>query len=206
MLERAGEAGVVPQHADLVEGVVYFVSPRGPDHARAARALVRSARPVADGWVVGVQLPVRLGPASEPEPALYVAAGPEDRYRSTHPGPDELLLVVEVSGPALTYDLTTELDVGGDRIRMLAELEVEALARRDLGVDVVASNASCIFDAELTMAAEHVVKVLGWYDNEWGPRAPFPPRRTQCARDRRSRRRAHVRRSRAGAAVPAGRT
>lgn len=34
--------------------------------------------------------------------------------------------------------------------------------------DVVGDAASCVFDAELTMAAEHVVKVLAWYDNEWG--------------------------------------
>jgi glyceraldehyde 3-phosphate dehydrogenase len=34
--------------------------------------------------------------------------------------------------------------------------------------DVVGDPASCVFDAELTMAADHVVKVLGWYDNEWG--------------------------------------
>jgi len=34
--------------------------------------------------------------------------------------------------------------------------------------DIVGNPASCIFDAELTMAAGNVVKVLGWYDNEWG--------------------------------------
>jgi len=34
--------------------------------------------------------------------------------------------------------------------------------------DIVGDPASCVFDAELTMAADHVVKVLGWYDNEWG--------------------------------------
>ena len=34
--------------------------------------------------------------------------------------------------------------------------------------DIVGDPASCIFDAELTMAAGNVVKVLGWYDNEWG--------------------------------------
>ena len=34
--------------------------------------------------------------------------------------------------------------------------------------DVVGDPASCIFDAEMTMAAGNVVKVLGWYDNEWG--------------------------------------
>ena len=34
--------------------------------------------------------------------------------------------------------------------------------------DIVGNPASCIFDAELTMARGTVVKVLGWYDNEWG--------------------------------------
>jgi len=34
--------------------------------------------------------------------------------------------------------------------------------------DIVGNPASCVFDAELTMAKGKVVKVLGWYDNEWG--------------------------------------
>src|SRR5437867_3010421 len=34
--------------------------------------------------------------------------------------------------------------------------------------DIVGSSYSCIFDSELTMASHQMVKVLGWYDNEWG--------------------------------------
>jgi glyceraldehyde 3-phosphate dehydrogenase len=34
--------------------------------------------------------------------------------------------------------------------------------------DIVGNPASCVFDAELTMTKGKVVKVLGWYDNEWG--------------------------------------
>jgi glyceraldehyde 3-phosphate dehydrogenase len=34
--------------------------------------------------------------------------------------------------------------------------------------DIVRSPYSCIFDSELTMASAGMVKVLGWYDNEWG--------------------------------------
>ncbi len=34
--------------------------------------------------------------------------------------------------------------------------------------DIVGSPASCTFDAKLTMALGDMVKVLGWYDNEWG--------------------------------------
>ena len=34
--------------------------------------------------------------------------------------------------------------------------------------DIVGSPASCTFDALATMAIGNMVKVLGWYDNEWG--------------------------------------
>ena len=34
--------------------------------------------------------------------------------------------------------------------------------------DIVGSSYSCIFDSQLTMASGRMVKVLGWYDNEWG--------------------------------------
>ena len=34
--------------------------------------------------------------------------------------------------------------------------------------DIVGNPASCIFSARDTMASARVVKVLGWYDNEWG--------------------------------------
>ena len=34
--------------------------------------------------------------------------------------------------------------------------------------DVVGNPSSCVFDAGLTMAMEHLVKISGWYDNEWG--------------------------------------
>jgi glyceraldehyde 3-phosphate dehydrogenase len=34
--------------------------------------------------------------------------------------------------------------------------------------DIVGSPSSCIFDSELTMVNGALVKVFGWYDNEWG--------------------------------------
>ncbi len=34
--------------------------------------------------------------------------------------------------------------------------------------DIVGSPASCTIDAKLTMALGNMIKVFGWYDNEWG--------------------------------------
>ncbi len=37
-----------------------------------------------------------------------------------------------------------------------------------VSTDIVGDPASCIFDSKLTMTSGNMVKVLGWYDNEWG--------------------------------------
>jgi glyceraldehyde 3-phosphate dehydrogenase len=37
-----------------------------------------------------------------------------------------------------------------------------------VSADIVGNPASCIFSAVDTMANARMVKVLGWYDNEWG--------------------------------------
>ena len=34
--------------------------------------------------------------------------------------------------------------------------------------DIVTNPHSCVFDSDLTMSMGTLVKVLGWYDNEWG--------------------------------------
>jgi glyceraldehyde 3-phosphate dehydrogenase len=34
--------------------------------------------------------------------------------------------------------------------------------------DIVTNPHSCIFDSDLTMSMGSLVKILGWYDNEWG--------------------------------------
>jgi len=37
-----------------------------------------------------------------------------------------------------------------------------------VSVDIVGNNHSSIFDSGMTMASGNMVKVLSWYDNEWG--------------------------------------
>ena len=37
-----------------------------------------------------------------------------------------------------------------------------------VSTDIVTDPASCVFDAGMTNANGNMVKVLGWYDNEWG--------------------------------------
>ena len=50
------------------------------------------------------------------------------------------------------------------RLAGVLRYSTDALVSRD----VIGDRASCVFDSPLTEASERLVKVFGWYDNEWG--------------------------------------
>jgi glyceraldehyde 3-phosphate dehydrogenase len=59
-----------------------------------------------------------------------------------------------------------------DAFRQAAEGELSGILEYSkapiVSSDIVGNPASCIFDSPLTMSNGNSVKVLGWYDNEWG--------------------------------------
>ncbi|HEX7307667.1 type I glyceraldehyde-3-phosphate dehydrogenase [Lentzea sp.] len=90
---------------------------------------------------------------------------------------DGLAVRVPVEDGSLT-DLTVRLAEPAT-VGQVNRAFAEAAARHMKGIlryttdpvvsrDIIADPASCVFDASLTKAQGHVVKVMGWYDNEWG--------------------------------------
>ena len=63
-------------------------------------------------------------------------------------------------------------DEVNDAFRQAADGELSGILEYSeapiVSSDIVGNPASCIFDSALTMANGGSVKVLGWYDNEWG--------------------------------------
>jgi glyceraldehyde 3-phosphate dehydrogenase len=51
-----------------------------------------------------------------------------------------------------------------DRLRGVLRVSDEPL----VSSDIVGDPASCVLDGALTQAAGELVKIFGWYDNEWG--------------------------------------
>ena len=51
-----------------------------------------------------MQAPLRLRPHSEPQPDLLLLKPREDLYAEAHPGPEDVLLLVEVADASGTYD------------------------------------------------------------------------------------------------------
>jgi glyceraldehyde 3-phosphate dehydrogenase len=37
-----------------------------------------------------------------------------------------------------------------------------------VSTDIIGNSHSCIFDSQLTSITGHMVKIMGWYDNEMG--------------------------------------
>src|SRR2546423_1534960 len=60
--------------------------------------------PLGERAVVRVQQPIIVGNDSEPQPDLVVARPPRSIYRTRHPGPSDIFLVIEVSDSSLAYD------------------------------------------------------------------------------------------------------
>ena len=104
---RMGEVGILApdERVELIEGEVVEMAPIGSRHAgmvgRLNRLLVQAAGHRA---LVFVQSPVRLSRTSEPQPDFAVLKPRADDYQSAIPGPDEVLLLVEIAETSLKYD------------------------------------------------------------------------------------------------------
>ncbi|MFP4634295.1 MAG: type I glyceraldehyde-3-phosphate dehydrogenase [Nitriliruptoraceae bacterium] len=80
------------------------------------------------------------------------------------------------SGSVTDLSLVLEREVDRDEINAALKQAAEGELRGILeytedpivSIDIVGNPHSCIFDGQATMATGTLVKVLGWYDNEWG--------------------------------------
>ncbi len=104
---RMGQAGILreDERVELIEGELVMNSPISSRHAACVDRLTALLVPALTGRaIVRVQSPLRLGTHSEPEPDLMLLRYREDFYRDAHPGPEDVLLVIEVSESSLAYD------------------------------------------------------------------------------------------------------
>ncbi len=75
-------------------------------------------------------------------------------------------LTVRVATEDVTADQVNRAfaDAANGRLKSVLRHTEEPIVSRD----IIGDPASCVFDAALTKVEGAVVKVFGWYDNEWG--------------------------------------
>jgi Uma2 family endonuclease len=108
--ERMVELGFFDEdeHVELLDGVLVQMSPHGWRHAEVIEWLSNElARAIDRSLSVRVQLPIALGPYSEPEPDIAVVR--RSRRRREHPR--EVLLVIEVATDPARIDRSAKLAI-----------------------------------------------------------------------------------------------
>ena len=75
-------------------------------------------------------------------------------------------LVVQLGGEATVDDVNAAFEAAASDGPLQPYLEYSSQPL--VSSDIKENPHSCILDSQLTMGGGHMVKVFGWYDNEWG--------------------------------------
>jgi glyceraldehyde 3-phosphate dehydrogenase len=112
-------------------------------------------------------IPTTTGAAKAVSLVLPELKGKLDGFALRVPVPDGSVtdLVVELSREATKDEINAAYKQAAE-----GELKGFLYYTEDpiVSSDIVGSPASCTFDSQLTMVQGTQVKVIGWYDNEWG--------------------------------------
>lgn len=111
--DRMAGAGILGEHdrVELIDGEIIDMAPIGSDHAgtvnRLNEALVLA---FAGRAIVSPQNPVRIDDFNEPQPDFAVLRRRADFYAAgERPGPDDVLLLIEVADSSLRFDRTVKV-------------------------------------------------------------------------------------------------
>jgi Uma2 family endonuclease len=112
--ERMADQGIFRENErlELIDGEIIRMSKIKSPHAGCVSWLDRelNVRPTHRASV-RCQSPIQLDDHTEPEPDIAIAKWREDDYRSAHPAPSDLLLVIEVMDTSATYDREVKLPI-----------------------------------------------------------------------------------------------
>ncbi|HSH60178.1 MAG TPA: Uma2 family endonuclease [Acidimicrobiales bacterium] len=104
---RMAEAGIFDEddRVELLEGEIVDMAPIGSRHAACVKRLNRFfSERLPEQVTVAVQDPVRLSEVSESQPDLMLLHPRSDDYAGGHPGPEDVLLLIEVADTTAAWD------------------------------------------------------------------------------------------------------
>ena len=108
------DAGILApdERVELIDGEIIPMSPIGDRHAYSVDELNELLITRLRGRArVRSQNPIRPGSRLEVQPDVAILRQREDGYSSGHPGPDDVLLIIEVSDSTLDYDRNVKLSI-----------------------------------------------------------------------------------------------
>ena len=107
--DRLVELGVLDGRNEVLDGEIVSKMGQNPAHSNALKRLMRVLAILFGLDLLWIQSPITLSAPdnvyNEPEPDIAVTRESEGAYADRHPGPNDVLLVVEVSDTTLRTDL-----------------------------------------------------------------------------------------------------
>ncbi|MCW3059559.1 MAG: hypothetical protein JWQ02_1380 [Capsulimonas sp.] len=107
---RLGDLGFFPPDArvELIDGeIIETMSPQKTPHTVTLHTTVQALRSAFGvSSYIREQSPMTLTDDSEPEPDILVVRDSIQDYKDRHPGPNDTLVLVEISDSTLAYDRT----------------------------------------------------------------------------------------------------
>lgn len=112
-------------------------------------------------------IPTTTGAAKSVGEVLPYLKGKLDGFALRVPTPDGSItdFVCEVEKSATKEEINAAFKSAADgHYKGILEYSEDPL----VSSDIIGNSHSCIFDSKSTMSMGNLVKVVGWYDNEWG--------------------------------------
>jgi Uma2 family endonuclease len=109
---RMGEVGILgpDDRVELIAGEIVDMSPIGSLHAALVRAIATALmHHVREKALLAIQDPLALDDTSQPQPDLTILRPRADFYAAAHPGPGDVLLMIEVADTTLAFDLDVKV-------------------------------------------------------------------------------------------------
>ena len=107
------ESGILgpDDKVELLEGYVVFKMARNPPHDSAIQRILRTLyRLIPPEWDVRIQMAVELSD-SKPESDFAIVRGDYATYKTRHPGPPDIGLLVEVANTSLDRDIEEKVRI-----------------------------------------------------------------------------------------------
>ncbi len=103
------EAPGSTRRMELIDGEIITMPPLGAPHSGFTDQSTDALKErVKKDYFVRCQLPIRISRHSEPQPDIAIVLARKDRYTLSHPTPDDVLLIVEISDSSLQTDLNVK--------------------------------------------------------------------------------------------------
>ena len=104
---RLAEIGVLraDSRTELLDGQIYDLFRVSPLHAAITQLIAKPFfEQPEEQFIVSIRNPVRLDQFSEPEPDVVLIKYRPDYYKTRHPEPRDVFLLIEVADVSLDYD------------------------------------------------------------------------------------------------------